>query len=71
MGASTPRWRVVPSVTLGTGGLNSSVLRGNACSVLRGITGVIDTAFYVNQTRQTIPFTLNIPSSVQPEIAFS
>ena len=31
-----------------------------------GITGVIDTAFYVNQTRQTIPFTLNIPSTVQP-----
>src|SRR6185369_1977164 len=29
VGASTPRWRVVPSVTLGTGGRNSSVLRGS------------------------------------------
>ena len=26
--ASPPRWRVVPSVTLGTGGINSAVFRG-------------------------------------------
>jgi hypothetical protein len=31
-----------------------------------GITGVIDTVFTVNQTRVSVPFTLNIPTSVQP-----
>jgi hypothetical protein len=31
-----------------------------------GITGVIDTMFTVNQTRVTVPFVLNIPTTVQP-----
>ena len=31
-----------------------------------GITGVIDTMFTVNQTRITVPYTLNIPTSIQP-----
>jgi hypothetical protein len=31
-----------------------------------GIAGVIDTTFTVNSTRITIPYTLNIPTAVQP-----
>jgi len=31
-----------------------------------GISGVIDTMFTVNQTRLTVPYTLNIPTTVQP-----
>jgi hypothetical protein len=31
-----------------------------------GIAGVIDTTFTVNQTRITVPYTLNIPTTVQP-----
>src|SRR5687768_10799512 len=31
-----------------------------------GITGVIDTNFTANQTRLTVPYTLNIPTTVQP-----
>jgi hypothetical protein len=34
-----------------------------------GITGVIDTNFTVNQTRITVPYTLNIPTTVQPGTA--
>ena len=31
-----------------------------------GIAGIIDTMFTVNNTRQTIPYVLNIPTTVQP-----
>jgi hypothetical protein len=31
-----------------------------------GITGLLDTTFTVNQTRQTVPYVLNIPRTVQP-----
>src|SRR5688572_7296039 len=34
-----------------------------------GISGVIDTMFTVNQTRLTVPYTLNIPTTVQPGTA--
>src|SRR5688572_20892957 len=34
-----------------------------------GITGVIDTNFTVNQTRTTVPYTLAIPTTVQPGTA--
>ncbi|HJU66778.1 MAG TPA: hypothetical protein VJ650_00925 [Gemmatimonadaceae bacterium] len=34
-----------------------------------GITGVIDTNFTVNQTRVTVPYTLAIPTTVQPGTA--
>ena len=34
-----------------------------------GITGVLDTNFTVNQTRITVPYTLSIPTTVQPGTA--